>query len=285
MKRTPPSKNTTASRTTARHGMRGRSKPVESATARLKAVERQVKIRELFSSQEFLASEMLSRNLQVSESTIRRDLIELEIAGALRRVHGGAISLQTRDELLDFGRLSGIAHIEKVRIGRTAASLVLDGQTVILGSGSTVVEVARNLFGRPIQVITNSIPVAQIFRDCTSVEVTMTGGYLLPRIGVQLGPVAEKMLGGVSADLLILGTAGVSEDGLSDSNTLLVGTVHKMLEAARRVVVVADHTKFGRRSMVPVAPLESVNQIVADDGLALEFVDMLMRHGVECLLA
>jgi DeoR family fructose operon transcriptional repressor len=251
----------------------------------LNAVERKLKIRERLASYEFPSSVTLSRSLQVSESTIRRDLMELEGAGALRLDHGGAISLQTRDEMLDFVRLSGIARGEKVRIGKTAASLVANGQTVILGPGSTVVEVARNLIGRPIQVITNSISVRQIFWDSISVEVTMTGGHLFPRIGVQLGPVAENMLSGVSADLLILGVAGVSEEGLSDSNTLLVGAVHNMLEVASRVVVVADDTKFGRKSKVQVAPLDAVHQIVADDGPPREYLDMQKSHGVACLLA
>ena len=252
---------------------------------RMKSAERQLKIREIFASQEFVEAEALARQLGVSDSTVRRDLIELERKGLLRRVHGGGISLQTRDEQLDYGRLSTISHDEKLRIGNAAAALVRDGQTLILAPGSTVVEVAKNLFGRPVQVVTNSIPVGQVFWDCKSVEVTVTGGYLFPRIGVLLGPVCEDMLGHISADILVMGIAGVTPDGLSDSNTLIVGTIRKMIEVARRVVVVADHTKFGKKSMVHVAPLDVVDVVVTDHGLGEEHREMLQQHGIEFVLA
>ena len=253
--------------------------------SRMKSAERQLKLRELFGSEEFVEAEGLARRLGVSESTVRRDLIELEKNGILRRVHGGAISLQTRDEALDFGHLAGISHDEKLRIGKATAALITDGQTLILAPGSTVVEVARNLFGRPVQVITNSVPVAQVFWDCKSVEVTMTGGYLFPRIGGLLGPVCGEMLSRISADTLVVGMAGVSAEGLSDSNTLIVGTVRKMIEVSRRVIVVADHTKFGKQSMVHVAPLSEVDVVVSDAGLAPEHQKLLRENGIECILA
>ena len=134
------------------------------------------KIQELFSQQEFINFDELCSKFETSKSSIRRDLIELEEEGVLRRVHGGAISLQTRDENMDFRRLAESSQDEKSRIGKMAASLVEDGQTVLMGGGSTVTEVARNLKDRPIQVITNSIPVAQEFWESRQVEVTLTGG-------------------------------------------------------------------------------------------------------------
>jgi DeoR/GlpR family transcriptional regulator of sugar metabolism len=251
----------------------------------MKCAERQLKLRELFASEEFIQADQLARGLGVSESTIRRDLIELENSGLLRRVHGGAISLQIRDEALDFGRLAAISHDEKIRIGKAAAALIKDSQTLILAMGSTVVEVAKNLFGRPVQVITNSVPVAQVFWDCKSVDVTMTGGYLFPRIGGLLGPVCDDMLSRISADVLVLGMAGVTPEGLSDSNTLIVGTVRKMIEVSRRVIVVVDHTKFGRKSMVHVAPLSEVDVVVTDSGLDPEHQRMLKEYKIDCILA
>ena len=116
-------------------------------------------------------------------------------------------------------------------------------------------------------------------------EVTVTGGYLFPRIGMLLGPVCDEMLGRISADTLVVGMAGLTPEGLSDSNTLIVGTVRKMIEVSRRVIVVADHTKFGRKSMVHVAPLDEVDVVVTDSGLSPEHKKMLERHGIECILA
>jgi DeoR family fructose operon transcriptional repressor len=251
----------------------------------VKSAARLLKLQELFSEQEFIDSETLSDLLKSSDSTIRRDLIQLEARGLLRRVHGGAISLRTSDDTLDLGRLSVSSPGEKARIGKIAASLVQDRQTVIIGTGSTVLEVARNLFGRPIQIITNSIPVGQVFWDCKTVEVTLTGGYLYPRVGAQLGPICEQMLSTVHADVAILGIAAISNAGLSDSNTLIMGTVRKMIERARKLIIVADHTKFGRDVMVRVAQLSEIDVVVSDDQLAPEYRAMLEENGVECLLA
>ncbi len=229
--------------------------------------------------------EDLCQRFNASKSSIRRDLIELERKGVLRRVHGGAISLQTRDEMLDFKRLSVSSHDEKVRIGKVAASLVQDGQTVILGGGSSVAEVANNLSDRLIQIVTNSIPVAQIFWDSRQAEVTLTGGYLYPRLGVQIGPICERMLNSVSADILIMGIGGVSASGISDSNSLNVESIRAMIRAARKVVIVADRSKFGRDSMIHVAPLSEIDQIVSDKDLDPQFQQMLRSNEVDCILA
>lgn len=227
----------------------------------------------------------LCHKLNASRSSIRRDLIEMENKGLVRRVHGGAISLKTRDEVLDFGQLSASCKDEKARIGKLAASLVQDRETVILGAGSTVTEVARNLLDRSIQVITNSIPVGLVFWDCKQVEVTLTGGYLYPRIGVQLGPICERTLQSMAADLLVMGVRGITESGLSDSNTLFEASVKKMIEVSRRVIVVADHTKFGQQSMVHLADLDDIDIVVSDRQLSPEYQKTLEKHDVECLLA
>jgi DeoR family transcriptional regulator, fructose operon transcriptional repressor len=251
----------------------------------MRQAQRILKVQELFGKEEFLNFEELCQRFNASKSSIRRDLIELETKGVLRRVHGGAISLQTRDEVLDFDRLTVSFHDEKARIGKKAASLVQNGQTVILGGGSTVVEVAKNLNDRPIQVVTNSIPVAEVFWESKKVEVTLTGGYLYPRLGVQLGPICERMLHSVSADILIMGIMGITKSGLSDSNSLIVESIRAMIQCARKVIIVADRSKFGRDAMIHVADLADVDQVVTDNTLDHETQQMLQENGVECALA
>lgn len=251
----------------------------------MKAAERHKRLRDLFSTQEFAALEDLCQIVDASEATVRRDLNLLENHGLIRRVHGGALSLLTGDETLDYGQATTSCREEKMRIGRVAAKLVEDGQTVILGGGSTAVEAARNLFSRNVHVVTNSIPIAQVFWDCKHVDVTLTGGYLYPRLGVQLGPICEHTLGTVSGDALIMGIGGISEKGLSDSNALIVDSLRKMLKVSRRVIIVADHTKFGRDRIVPVAPLSEVDVVVTDSGLESGYREMLKRQGVECVVA
>ncbi len=251
----------------------------------MKAAERQLKIQEVFGGQEFVDIETLCRVLEASESTVRRDLAELEKEGTLRRVHGGALSLQVKDELLDFAWQSKRCPDEKRRIGKLAASLIEDEQTVILDGGSTVAEVARNLTGRPLHVVTNSIPIAQILQDSRSLELTLTGGFVYPRLGVLLGPFCEQMLATVSADVLVMGTGGIAETGFSNNNTLIVGSERKMIEASRRVIIVADHTKFGRSALAPLAPLEKAHVVVTDSEVDPSHLEMLKSHGVEVILA
>ena len=250
----------------------------------MRSAKRKLLLQELFTRSEFIDLNEICKKLNSSRSSIRRDLMDLEEKGVLRRVHGGAIWLQNRDDSLDFGHLSVSCRPEKARIGKIASALVKDGQTVILGGGSTAVEVARNLLDRPIQIITNSIPIAQIFWHCKQVELILTGGYLYPRLGVQLGPICERMLNAVTADLLIMGVRGITGSGLSDTNTLIVGSIRKMIEVVRKVVIVADHSKFGKDSMVHLADLKEIDIVVTDTAIPPEYREILEKNGVTCIL-
>lgn len=246
---------------------------------------RQRKIREMLEREEFLDMERLKSALETSESTIRRDLAQLESEGVLKRVYGGAMSVETRDQSLDFAWQSAHMAAEKLRIATVAAKLVEDNQTVILDGGSTVAAVARQLTGRSLHVITNSLPIAEVFSDSRQVEVTLTGGYLYPRLRATVGPLCEQVLSSVTADVLIMGIGGVTEAGFSNSNTLVVGPERKMIEAARKLVIVTDHSKFGRGSVIHLAPLSEADVVVSDTALGRNFQDLLTSHGVEVLLA
>ena len=246
---------------------------------------RQKKIREMLEAEEFLDMERLSGQLAASESTIRRDLAVLESEGVLKRVYGGAMAMHTKDHSLDFAWQSEHMAAEKRRIGAVAASLIEDNQTIILDGGSTVAAVARALAGRSLHVITNSLPIAEIFGDSRQVEITLTGGYLYPRLRATLGPLCEQVLSSVSADVLIMGIGGVTETGFSNSNTLIVGPELKMIQAARKLIIVTDHTKFGRGSVIHLAPLDLADAVITDSGLTQEHQDMLKAHGVEVFLA
>jgi DeoR/GlpR family transcriptional regulator of sugar metabolism len=156
---------------------------------------------------------------------------------------------------------------------------------VILDGGSTVAAVARELNNRSLHVITNSVPIAMEFEDKRQIEVTLTGGFFYPRLRVTLGPLCEQMLSGVAADVLIMGTGGITADGFSNGNSLVVGSERKMIEVARKVIIVADHSKFGRNAMLQVAPLDVADCVVSDSALGPEYREMLRAQGIEVLLA
>ncbi len=246
---------------------------------------RQLRIRQLLERQEYVDLESLCRLLETSESTIRRDLVDLERQRIVKRVHGGALAVQPREHLLDHDWQARRQADEKQRIGRLAATLIEDGQTIILDGGSTVACVAGELADRSVHAITNSLAIAQLLRGSRKVEVTLTGGYLFPRLEVMLGPLCERMLGSVAADVLVMGIGGITEAGFSNNNTLVVGSELRMIEVSRTVIIVADATKFGRPGMVPVAPLEMADIVVSDASLAPEHGQMLEAHGVKVLLA
>lgn len=252
----------------------------------MKAAERQLRIRQMLESRDFLDLETLCRELDASESSVRRDLDDLAKEGILTRVYGGAVPSQPRaNGSFDFTVESGRFSDEKNRIARATAELIDDGQTVILDGGSTVAAVAGELASKSLHIVTNSLPIAETLEARRNIELTLTGGYLDPRIRVMLGPLCEQMLSLIRADVLIMGIGSVSEAGFSNNNTLVVGSEQKMIEIANRVIIVADHTKFGRSAMIPVAPLQAAHTVVSDSELAPEFVEMLRGRGIEVLLA
>jgi DeoR family fructose operon transcriptional repressor len=247
----------------------------------MKAAERQLRIRQMFESRDFLDVETLCRALNASEASIRRDLALLESQHAVKRVYGGAIPVPVAGE---FAIETGHLGEEKSHIAQLAAGLIEEGQTVILDGGTTVTAVARALASKSIHVITNSLPIAEVLESYRNIELTLTGGYLDPRIRVMLGPFCEAMLHAIRADAVIMGIGSVTEAGFSNNNTLVVGSEKKMIEVADRMIVVADHTKFGRGGMFPVAPLEAADVVVSDKELSPEHIELLRRYDIDVRL-
>jgi DeoR/GlpR family transcriptional regulator of sugar metabolism len=236
----------------------------------------------MLAGQGFVDLTTLCRELESSESTIRRDLIALQDEGVLKRVHGGAMAVRTigrRGD--DFAGLARRMVNEKRRIAAATAALIEDGQTLILDAGSTVAGVARELLDRSLHVVTNSLPIAEILGEARRVDVTLTGGQLDSQFGVLLGPLCEQMLGSLAVDVAVMGIGGVTEKGLSNSNPLVVGSERKMIEVARKVIVVSDHTKFGRAALIPLAPLDVVDVVVSDTGLGPGHLEWLRAHDID----
>jgi DeoR family transcriptional regulator, fructose operon transcriptional repressor len=244
-----------------------------------------MRIRELLEDREFVDLETLCRELGASESSVRRDLVHLERTGIIKRVHGGALAVQPRGHLLDYNWQRDRQSDEKRRIGERAASLIEDDQTVLLDGGSTVAAVAERLVDRSLRVITNSIPIVRILRESRNIDLTLTGGYVFPRLEIVLGPLCEHMLSAVAADVLVMGIGGVTADGFSNNNTLLVGSERKMIEVSRKVIIVTDSSKFGRPAMTPLAPLDVADIVVSDAGLSGDHRAMLEASGISVVIA
>ena len=198
------------------------------------------------------------RVLGVSESTIRRDLEALDLAGSVKRTHGGAVYAGEVRSMPAFDERTGTAAAEKRAIGQAAAALLEDGDTVLLDGGTTTLEVARALIGRRVQVVTNSLPIAQLLASSQQTDLILIGGYVYPRTGVALGPLAIATMQSIRVRTAILGAGGIVAEGIYNSNLLLVETERQMMSCGQEVMIVADHTKFGRLALARLCGLEEV---------------------------
>ena len=167
-----------------------------------------------------------------SESTVRRDLEFLDGIGQIRRTRGGAAFVG--ESLSGFEDRSRHASREKQAIAKAAAELIQPEETLILDGGTTTLEVAKQLIGKPYQIVTNSLPIANLLANQSGVELVLIGGYLYPKTGVALGPVAVAGLKNINAHRLIMSVGGITEKGLFNSNALLVETERQMMQSADR---------------------------------------------------
>ena len=247
--------------------------------------ERRGRLLDLIRVRGFAALEELVRELGVSESTIRRDLDALEEQGSAKRTHGGVLYAGGMPRLAEFDERQPANWAAKRAIASQAADRIGDGETVLLDGGTTTYEVARLLVGRSLQVVTNSLPVANLFASESRSDLVLLGGYVSPRTGVCLGPYANELLGRLHVTTTVLSAAGVAEEGLFNAHLLLAETEQAMLRAAGRVMVVADSSKFGRKSLTLVAPLSDIDVVVSDDGLSADWQARIAAAGPDLVVA
>jgi DeoR family transcriptional regulator, aga operon transcriptional repressor len=225
--------------------------------------------------------------LTVSAATARRHLDALAERGDIARIHGGAIATRrTVPETPMLPRFQEQA-VEKAAIGRAAAALINDGETIFLGSGTTVYEVALNLRDRrDLTVITNSILVLNALSPVEDITLVCLGGVVRRAELSMIGHLTELALAEVRAEKVVVGIRGLDlEQGLTHDYLPETMTDRAILKIAREVIVVADHSKLGRVSTAFVAPVSSMHQFVTDAGVPREYVAALAERGVRVIQA
>ena len=249
--------------------------------------DRQQQILQLLALQQRISVAELCDRFAVSAATARRDLESLANQGKIQRVHGGAIVLtqpppeqpvlQRQNEQVD----------EKKRIGQAAAALVQDGETIFLGSGTTVLEATRFLrIHRGLTVLTNSLPVVNALSGEEGMTVICLGGILRLSELSFIGHITEQALAEVRADKIFMGMRAISlEYGLTQEYLPETMTDRLILKAGKEIVVLADHTKFGRTATVRLAPLESIHTIVTDTGTPQDFLEAVQARGLRVVLS
>lgn len=245
--------------------------------------QRRLAILQRVEAEGFASLQRLADAVGASESTVRRDLENLEGLGHVRRTRGGAAYVGEGLSALDERFSHSLP--EKQLVGRAAAELVEPGEAVLLDGGTTTVEVARNLIGRQLQVVTNSLPIVNLLSNQPQIELILLGGYIYPKTGVALGPITVAALSHIHVRRLFISVGGITERGLFNSNSLLVDTERAMLEAAEEVVVVADSSKFGHSALTHLCGLDKVHRVVVDAGIPLCWHETLIQAGMKVTVA
>ena len=253
-------------------------------------VERQSRLKEILSQRGMCDLETLAGELGVSQSTVRRDVDFLEQAGIVERTHGGVIWVTDRaassaGRPYAFHQRMSYRVEQKRQIARAAASLVKPGQTILIDGGTTTFYLAEELLGRPLQIVTNSLPIANIYLNDENVELVLTGGLMYPRYGVLLGPMVENVLGSIHVQTLFLSVAGIHEGALYNQNVLLVQAERRMMEQAQEIVLLIDSAKFGQQALSKLGSLSDVDTVVSDPALAPDYRKSIIDAGCHLILA
>jgi DeoR/GlpR family transcriptional regulator of sugar metabolism len=253
--------------------------------------ERQSRLQTLLALRGMSDMETLAAELNVSSSTVRRDLELLEQKGLVQRTHGGVIWLGDKSNNTPAGRpyafdqRMGYQQSAKRAIARAAKSLVAPGQTVLIDGGTTTFYLAQELLGQPLQLVTNSLPIANLFLNDEHVELILTGGLMYPRYGVLLGPTAESTLATIHTKTLFLSVAGIHHGALYNQNLLLVQSERRMMEQAQEVVLLADSGKFGQQALSKLADLSEIDTVVTDSAITDEHRQAIESAGCQLIVA
>ena len=229
----------------------------------------------------------LSTMFQVSEVTIRNDLAKLEKKNLLIRARGGAMKINRASTDFELSDKQRIHYLEKQRIGKLAASLVNDGDTIIIDSGTTTMEVARNLAHvKDLTVITNALNIAIQLAKFKTINVIVPGGMVRNESQSLVGSHSTDNFRNLYCDKLFLGVDGFDTTyGLSTPNVEEAHLNQIMIEVSKQIITTADSSKFLRRSLAHICPVSKVNILVTDSGINKNLQLDLEQDGIKVMVA
>ncbi len=228
----------------------------------------------------------LAEHFKVSEVTIRKDLTALEEQKQLYRTHGSAILISPYIGNRHVNEKEKRSVVEKQRIGAAAAALIAEDDSVIIASGTTMTFLSREIQpkGR-LTVITSSVPVTQILSQQEQADVIQLGGITRRTSMSVVGPFAEQMLHSFNCSKLFIGADGVDPDfGLTTTDMMEASLNRAMIDAAQKVIVLADSTKFGRRGFSKICDMTAVDLVITDSGVSELYLEKLREQGIEVLV-
>lgn len=225
--------------------------------------------------------------LGVSAVTVRSDLDALESEGYLQRTHGGAFPVHTEEEILSFSARQRAQVEAKRRVGAAAASLVADGESIVLDASTTAWHMAQHLLNRrELTVMTTGLYVALELLKSPGITVMMPGGRIWRDAAAVVGVYESDLLKQGNLGKAFFGGRGFTlEEGLTDPNQEEVALKRRLIAAAREVTVIIDSSKIGKVAFATCASLEEIHRVVTDEGAPPEFVAALRARGIEVILA
>ncbi len=230
----------------------------------------------------------LSKQFQVTEVTIRNDLEYLEKRNLVMRARGGAINVENHvgidKSIMDKNRLHSI---EKMSIGKKSASLIKNGETIILDSGTTTAEIAKNLEGfEHLTVITNALNIVNILINQPNVHLIVPGGIVRPHSMSLVGPLAEKSLRNFFVDKAFISTDGFdTRQGVYTPNIEEASLNAVMIQISKEIILVTDSSKFTRKSLVFICGLNNITTVVTDKGISADDKKRLEDANIQVLIA
>jgi DeoR family transcriptional regulator, aga operon transcriptional repressor len=251
-------------------------------------VDRRMKILKKLSVNDQVFVNELSKEFSVSEVTIRNDLEQLESKNLLIRARGGAMSAtQVVSQDLQLGEKHKLNLAEKVKIGKAAAKLIKESDTLIMDSGTTTLEIIRNIEPslNNVTVITNALNIANQLVSMPNVNLIIPGGVLRKNSLSLIGPLAEKSFRNFFVDKVFLGVDGFDTmNGISTPNIEEASLNQIMIEVAREVIVVADSSKFLRKSLAFICKLDRIDTVITDSGISDEDKKRLEDAGIKVII-
>lgn len=253
----------------------------------LLAKQRREKIIELLREDGSAKVVKLAKIFKVSEVTIRQDLEKLDLQGVIIREHGGAYLKQVVDQVGSFALMNRENMDKKAVIGIKAAEFIQNGDVIILDSGSTTTEIAKNLHGRKnLTIITNALNIAMMLGGEPGIDIIVTGGEYKPPTLSLTGQKAASFFEDIHVDKLFLATAGISlKSGLTYPSISDIVVKSSMINAADKVYLAADSTKIGHSAFASLGALSLIDYIITDSGINDTDIKLFLDNDIEFILA
>ena len=245
--------------------------------------ERRSKILKLINAQGTVSNEQLIKTFGISIETVRRDLSFLEKQGLLERVYGGAVKKKFMRIEPDYTNRENENAQEKNEIAQCAVSLIENDESIFFDIGTTVLAIAKNAGGKRFKAFTNALRTAIVLSE-EDIDVTLTGGSVRKGESCVSGSIAEDTMRCFNLDMAFIGAAGIDENGITDFLAQEAFLRRKVIENARKVVLVADHSKFNVRASCNVCRLEDIDVLITDEKAPRDFLKKLQKKGITVML-